>query len=140
MDPLFADLDLSRMRRIHGDCHRGNILEHPDTGIVLIDFDDMMTGPAIQDLWLMLPGHIGDSMKEMNLILEGYEQFCDFDRRTIALVEPLRFMRHIYFLSWCSIQRQDPGFDQRFPGWGSRAFWLQETEDLSAQLLYLAGE
>lgn len=131
--PLFVP---ARRHRIHGDCHRGNILENQG-GIVLIDFDDMMTGPAVQDLWLLLSGHLSDSAAEMNLMLEGYERFCDFDRGSLALVEPLRFMRHVYFLNWCATQYGDAGFAQRFPDWGTRAFWIKETEDLSAQLEYM---
>ena len=131
--PLFGGVP---MHRIHGDCHRGNILENSE-GIILIDFDDMMSGPAVQDLWLLLSGHLSDSMNEMNLMLEGYEQFCEFDRSTLALVEPLRFMRHIYFLNWCATQHGDTGFTARFPDWGTKAFWIKETEDLSGQLEYI---
>jgi len=140
IEPLFCALGEKAMHRIHGDCHRGNILERPGpdgSAITLLDFDDMMTGPAIQDLWLLLPGHLGDSMREINLLLEGYEEFQDFDRSALALVEPLRFMRHLYFLNWCAIQRNDEGFETRFPGWGNKAFWITETEDLAAQLGYL---
>lgn len=132
--PLFDALEPAAFRRIHGDCHRGNILEGADGALTLIDFDDMMNGPAIQDLWLLLPGPLSESMREMNLLIEGYEQFLDFDRRSLALVEPLRFMRHLYFLSWCAIQRSDAGFAERNPGWGTRPFWIRETEDLAAQL------
>ena len=137
VNPLFESLPAKALHRIHGDCHRGNILTGRDNALTIIDFDDMMTGPAIQDLWLLLPGHIGDSMREMNLILEGYGEFSEFDRRTVALVEPLRFMRNIYFLNWCAIQKDDTGFASRFPDWGNRAFWITETEDLSSQLDYL---
>jgi len=131
--PLFKSAEL---QRIHGDCHRGNILEN-SSGIVLIDFDDMMSGPAVQDLWLLLSGHLADSMQEINLMLEGYEQFCDFDMRSLILIEPLRFMRHIYFLNWCAVQLEDKGFESRFPDWGTRAFWIRETEDLSSQLQHI---
>lgn len=149
IEPLFDKLPASAMQRIHGDCHRGNMLEtsigagNADgdrAAITLIDFDDMMTGPAIQDLWLLLPGRLSDSRRELNEILAGYEEFSDFDRSTIALVEPLRFMRHVYFLAWCAIQRNDIGFAERNPGWGSRAFWITETEDLSTQLDVLKAE
>lgn len=134
----FARLAPGAIHRIHGDLHRGNILDNG--ALTILDFDDMMTGPAIQDLWLLLPGHLADSMREMNLLLEGYEEFNEFDRTTLALVEPLRFMRHVYFLNWCAIQRDDEGFAGRFPGWGDRAFWITETEDLSSQLGFLREE
>lgn len=135
ISPLFSGIPFLR---VHGDCHRGNILENRDGELTLIDFDDMMSGPAIQDLWLLLPGHLEDSRKEMNLILEGYEQFYPFHRETLNLVEPLRFMRQIYFLSWQAMQRNDSGFRERNSEWGTRAFWMTETEDLKTQLMHIS--
>ena len=70
--PLFGD---SEALRIHGDCHRGNILERPGEGIMIIDFDDMMVGPPVQDMWLLLPGHLTQCQHEVDLLVEGYEQF-----------------------------------------------------------------
>lgn len=123
--------------RIHGDCHFGNILQTADGVVTLIDFDDMMTGPAVQDLWLLLPDRLPQASAELNLLLEGYEQFNSFDRRTLDLIEPLRFMRHIYFLNWVASQHVDTGFSERYPGWGSRSFWIREVEDLNQQLRFL---
>jgi len=128
--PLFEGM---KRIRIHGDCHRANILVRPDTGLVLIDFDDMMSGPAVQDLWLILPGYASDSGREIELLLEGYERFAQFDRGTLALIEPLRFMRMIYFLAWQARQRADYWFNQTYPDWGTEAFWIKETEDLRVQ-------
>lgn len=135
-----TSLDSSDLIRIHGDCHRGNILEAADGSLILIDFDDMMTGPAIQDLWLLLPGHLEDSGREMELLLEGYTEFSHFNRATLTLVEPLRFMRMIYFLDWQARQRNDALFRERNPDWGSRAFWIRELEDLADQARWIAGE
>lgn len=138
IESRFAELSRAPAHRIHGDLHRGNILENG--ALTILDFDDMMTGPAIQDLWLLLPGHRAESTKEINLLLEGYEEFSEFDRASLGLIEPLRFMRHVYFLAWCAIQRHDEGFAGRFPGWGGRAFWIAETEDLITQLGFLHAE
>ncbi len=41
--------------RILGDCHRGNIL-WTEQGPHFVDLDDCLTGPAIQDLWMLLAG------------------------------------------------------------------------------------
>ncbi len=120
--------------RIHGDCHRKNLLFRPDEGIMAIDFDDMMTGPAVQDLWLLLPDHAANARTEINLLLEGYEQFREFDDRTLLLIEPLRAMRIIYFLAWCGRQAEDFQFRRNFPDWGSEAFWQREVSDLERQL------
>jgi Ser/Thr protein kinase RdoA (MazF antagonist) len=123
--------------RIHGDCHRGNVLSRDAEGLVLIDFDDMMIGPAVQDLWMLLPERLDESRREFNLILEGYEQFREFDFRNAELVEPLRFMRMVYFLTWQARQRHDYWFTEHYPGWGGEAFWIKELEDLRLQARYI---
>jgi Ser/Thr protein kinase RdoA (MazF antagonist) len=130
IDPLFRD---AAVQRIHGDCHRGNVIDRPGEGLALIDFDDMMTGPPVQDLWLMLPDHAERSARELDALLEGYEQFQSFNRSTLRLIEPLRFMRMIYFLAWRARQRNDYWFRGSFPDWGTEAFWIKETEDLRDQ-------
>lgn len=129
--PLFEGLTL---QLLHGDCHRGNILDRAEEGLLIIDFDDMIVGPAVQDLWLLLPGRMTDSRRELDLLLKGYEQFQPFDRQTVALIESLRLMRMIYFLAWSALQRHDLRFRESFPYWGSSAFWAQEIEDLRTQL------
>ena len=135
--PLFEGVAL---QPVHGDCHRGNILDRAAGGLLLIDFDDLMVGPAVQDLWLLLPGRVHDSRRELELLLEGYEQFRPFDRRTVRLIEPLRLMRMIYYLAWSALQRHDPGFRSSFPRWGGAAFWAQEVEDLRTQLDVIEAE
>ncbi|MDZ8119857.1 serine/threonine protein kinase [Pontiella agarivorans] len=121
------------LQRIHGDCHRANILERPGEGLMVIDFDDMVMGPAVQDIWLLLPGHANQTRTEINLILDGYEQFMEFDDRQLRLIEILRAMRIIYFLSWCSTQVDDFKFQANFPDWGSEMFWQREIADLEHQ-------
>jgi Ser/Thr protein kinase RdoA (MazF antagonist) len=132
----FADVPL---QRIHGDCHRQNILERPGEGLLLIDFDDMVMGPPVQDLWMLLPDHMERSRREIQLIVEGYETFQDFDDATLRLIEPLRAMRMLYFLAWCSRQAQDPNFALKFPDWQTDAFWRQQVSDLRRQLEVLRG-
>jgi Ser/Thr protein kinase RdoA (MazF antagonist) len=134
--PLFAGC---RLQRIHGDCHRGNILDRKGERLYLFDFDDMMTGPPVQDMLLLLPDHAHNVQREIDLILRGYEQFCTFDRSTLRLIEPLRAMRMIYFIAWCSTQVDDLQFRDRFPDWGSESFWEQEIQDLR-QLMALMAE
>lgn len=127
------EFDGIELQRIHGDCHRANILERPDEGLMVIDFDDMVMGPPVQDIWLLLPDHANHVRHEINLILEGYEQFMEFDDRSLRLVEILRAMRIIYFLSWCSTQMNDFKFQNNFPDWGSEMFWQREVADIEHQ-------
>lgn len=137
LEPLFADCESIR---IHGDCHRGNILDRASEGLLLIDFDDMMNGPAVQDLWLLLPDRVDACGREITMLLEGYEDFHGFDRRELRLVEPLRLMRMIHFLAWRARQRHDDWFRRQEPEWGNRAFWVRELEDLREQVRVIAAE
>jgi Ser/Thr protein kinase RdoA (MazF antagonist) len=137
IEPLFEGVAL---QRIHGDCHRGNILDRPGEGLLLIDFDDMMRGPAVQDLWLLLPDRARCSRRELELILEGYEAFHPFERSTLRLIEPLRLMRLLYYLAWSARQRGDRSFRQSNAGWGGDAFWIKEIEDLRDQLSAIEEE
>jgi Ser/Thr protein kinase RdoA (MazF antagonist) len=133
--PLFSGV---KKHRIHGDCHLGNILSRPGSdgndSLMIIDFDDMATGPGVQDLWLLLPGNLSESRRELNLLIEGYEQFMPFDYNTSRLIEPLRAMRIIYFLAWCARQIDDFQFQHNFPDWGTDKFWETEIRDLNNQL------
>lgn len=139
LDAAFDGVDPDDYIRLHGDCHQGNILHRPGEGLVVIDFDDMAMGPTVQDLWMLLPDTVVNCRREINLILEGYEMFREFDDRELRLVEPLRLMRMLYFLAWVGRQRHDPGFERHFPGWGDDAFWRRELAELSRQLAALAG-
>ena len=135
--PLFANIGRIRL---HGDLHRGNILDRSDEGLLLIDLDDMANGPAMQDLWLLLPGHLEDCRPVLPFLAEGYEQFRPFPWQQLKLVEPLRFMRMIHFIAWCAMQRRDEDFDRHFPDWGSPAWWTKELEDLSDQASLIRRE
>lgn len=125
--------DEKRLIRVHGDFHSGNILDRPGEGLMLIDFDDMAMSLPVQDFWLLLPDHAPDSGKELSALIEGYREFRTFDSGTLMLIEPLRAMRMVYFLCWCGRQRKDFRFQHNFPDWGSKAFWMKEVQDLSAQ-------
>lgn len=135
--PLFAHTEFIR---IHGDLHRGNILDRMDNGLVVVDFDDMVMGPPVQDLWLLLPERLQNAREEVELFIEGYEQFRTFDRKTLKMIEPLRAMRMIYFLAWCSRQINDHQFKRNFPEWGNDSFWNKEINDLKEQLGFVGDE
>jgi Ser/Thr protein kinase RdoA (MazF antagonist) len=128
--PLFEDI---AVQRIHGDCHRQNILYRPGEGYHLLDFDDMAVGPAVHDLWLMLPDRLPRARPELDRLLEGYETFVSFDHSTLKLIEPLRVMRYIHFTAWCAHQKADGGFARLAPDWGTSEFWGQEIDDLMRQ-------
>ena len=129
--PLFEGAETIRL---HGDCQHTNVLERPESGVFLIDFDDMMNGPPVQDVWMLLPGNAEDARTELEQLIEGYESFRPFDRRSLRLIESLRAMRMTYYLAWCARQSRDAAFLQNHPGWGTRSFWAKELADLEDQL------
>jgi Ser/Thr protein kinase RdoA (MazF antagonist) len=120
-------------QRIHGDLHRGNLLSRLDEGLLLLDFDDMMTGPPVQDLWLLLPGRTDECKRELSLLFEGYTEFSDMEPGSVTAIETLRFYRMLHFLAWRSLQREDSWFLRDYPDWGGRAFWIRELEGLREQ-------
>lgn len=128
--PYFDDVE---MFRIHGDCHAGNILYRPGEGYHLLDFDDMVIGPAVQDLWLLLPNRLAEARVEAELLLEGYEAMLAFPRTTLCLIEPLRAMRFIHFTAWCARQKADGVFARLSADWGTPEFWRQELAALETQ-------
>ncbi len=133
LDAITMLFDHVELIRIHGDAHRGNLLDRPGEGLMAIDFDDMVLGPPVHDLWMLLSDHAGRSRREIDLLLDGYEQFREFDYSTLRLIEPLRFMRIIYFLAWCARQIDDYSFRSNHPDWGGEIFWQREIADIKHQ-------
>jgi len=131
INPLFEQVE---MIRIHGDCHFSNIMHRPEEPMYLIDLDDMAVGPPVHDFWMLLPGFLSDSLVEVDMFLEGYEVFRDFDRRTLRLIEPLRAMRFIHYITWCAHQVAEDGLSRVATDFGSQAYWQQEIRDLAEQI------
>ncbi len=129
--PLFEG---TRPIRIHGDCHFANIIHRPGESFYLIDFDDMATGPPVQDIWMLLPGTLDEAFVEMDILLEGYEMFRPFDRRSLRLIEPLRAMRFVHYMAWCVHQVAADGQTRVLDDFGTEAYWQKEIADLHDQL------
>lgn len=117
--------------RLHGDCHAGNILWRD--GPTFVDLDDSRMGPAIQDLWMMLNGDRAQQQLQLETLIEAYEEFCDFDSREFALIEPLRAMRMIHYMAWLSDRWEDPAFPRAFPWFAEVRYWEQQILALKEQ-------
>ena len=128
----------ARLIRLHGDCHPGNILWTPDAGPHFVDLDDACTGPAAQDLWMLLSGERRDQTGQLSALLDGYEQFREFDRRELALIEPLRTLRLIHYSAWLARRWDDPSFPPTFPWFGSSDYWQGQVQMLEEQLEAMA--
>jgi Ser/Thr protein kinase RdoA (MazF antagonist) len=126
-----------RRLRLHGDCHAGNVLwreEGVGAGPHFVDLDDCCMGPAIQDLWMMLPGERAAVEAALHHLLDGYRDFMDFDDRELLLIEPLRTLRMVHHSAWLAERWRDPAFPIAFPWFASPSYWSQQTTELREQL------
>lgn len=127
--------------RLHGDCHMGNILWTPTDvpaaagpGPHFVDLDDACNGPAVQDLWMLLSGERAQRIHQLGALVDGYEQFRPFDRRELALIEPLRTLRLIAYSAWLAQRWDDPAFRVAFPWFGSSDYWRGQVQMLEEQI------
>jgi Ser/Thr protein kinase RdoA (MazF antagonist) len=121
------------VHRIHGDCHLGNLIEGKD-GFFFLDFDDFLTGPAAQDIWLIVGSRDEEGRRQREMFVEAYDQFRAFDPSWLGLVEPLRALRYIRYAGWIAKRWHDPAFPQAFPQYESEQHWVKETVDLEEQI------
>ena len=128
----FAEVGSYRVHRIHGDCHPGNVL-WTDDGPHFVDLDDCVNGPAVQDLWLFLSGTRDEMGRQLADILEGYEQFHEFDYRELRLVEALRSLRMIHYAAWIAGRWEDPAFPRAFPWFTETKYWEDHVLSLREQ-------
>jgi Ser/Thr protein kinase RdoA (MazF antagonist) len=136
---LFEQVPRRQLLRLHGDCHIGNLL-WTDAGPHFVDLDDACTGPAVQDLWMLLSGSRDEMAQQLRALLAGYTAMRDFDRRELALIEALRTVRIINHSVWIARRWSDPAFPAAFPGFASPAYWQQQATLLREQLEAMAEE
>ncbi len=122
-----------RMLRAHGDCHPSNVL-WTDAGPHFVDFDDSRMAPAVQDLWLLLPGDRPGASRALTDLLAGYEDFCEFDPRELHLIEALRTLRLIHYAAWLARRWDDPAFPAAFPWFNTHRYWEARVLELREQI------
>ena len=125
----------AKMLRLHGDCHAGNILWRD--GPLFVDLDDARMGPAIQDLWMLLNGDKAEQRMQLETIIEAYEEFSPFNSDEIALIEPLRAMRFVYYLAWLIRRWDDPAFPRNFPWLTGEDYWRSQISTFIEQVKVL---
>ena len=121
--------------RLHGDCHAGNILWRD--GPLFVDLDDARMGPAVQDLWMLLNGDKAEQRMQLETIIEAYEEFIPFNSDEIALIEPLRAMRFVYYLAWLIRRWEDPAFPRNFPWLTGEDYWRNQISTFTEQVKVL---
>ncbi len=133
VEQRFDEAQPVRMLRLHGDCHPGNVL-WTDAGPHFVDLDDCMTGPAVQDLWMLLSGRPAEMREQLDHIVEGYQEFGDFEQHEVALIEPLRTLRIMHYAGWLARRWEDPAFPRAFPWFQEPKYWEQHVLNLREQL------
>jgi Ser/Thr protein kinase RdoA (MazF antagonist) len=126
-----------RRLRLHGDCHAGNVL-WTDAGPHFVDFDDARTGPAVQDLWMLLSGERASMERQLGFVLEGYRPFREFDARELHLVEALRTLRLVHYSAWIARRWDDPAFPAAFPWFNTQRYWQDRILELREQIALMA--
>ena len=134
---LFDECTELRPLRLHGDCHPGNVL-WTDDGPHFVDLDDAATGPAMQDLWMLLSGDRAAMARQLAVPLSGYDAFAEFNRHELRLVEALRTLRMIHHSAWLAQRWSDPAFPAAFPWFASSSYWSQQISQLREQLEAMA--
>ena len=133
IDTAFAQhSDLQRLR-IHGDCHPGNLLER-EGHTHIVDLDDCLMAPAVQDLWMLLSGSAEEQRQQFEWLMEGYQRFRSFDAAELGLIEPLRGLRLLHYHGWIARRWNDPAFPAAFPWFGDRRHWESVIVQLQEQL------
>jgi Ser/Thr protein kinase RdoA (MazF antagonist) len=133
----FACLGELQSLRLHGDCHLGNVLwldYGANEGPHFVDFDDARNGPAMQDVWMLLSGDRRSMTQQLSDVLTGYEEFREFDRRELALLEPLRTLRMIHYSAWLARRWSDPAFPSAFPWFNTQRYWQDQVLALREQV------
>lgn len=129
----YARAGAVRSLRLHGDCHAGNVL-WTDDGPHFVDFDDSRSGPAIQDLWMLLAGDRTLMTMQLSEVLAGYEEFFDFDPRELQLIEALRTLRLLHYSAWLARRWHDPAFPAAFPWFNTQHYWQDRILELREQV------
>jgi Ser/Thr protein kinase RdoA (MazF antagonist) len=133
MEQRLKDFGQMKQLRIHGDCHPGNVLWNDETP-QFVDFDDTLTGPAIQDLWMMLSGDRNQRQAQLLEIVDGYNEFHDFPTRELVLIETLRTFRLMHYSAWLARRWEDPAFPLSFPWFNTPRYWSEHILELREQL------
>ena len=137
---LDDELDPRENIRIHGDCHKGNLLQidaamgsalasnQGPGGFFFVDFDDCCNGPAVQDFFMLLSGasdHDDQARRELDLLLNGYEELRAVPDN-LHLLEALRGLRILHYSGWIAARWEDPFFPSLFPDFHSYNWWAAE--------------
>ncbi|MDA8792500.1 serine/threonine protein kinase [Bacteriovoracaceae bacterium] len=120
--------------RAHGDLHFGNIIWR-DTSHYLIDFDDMLMAPSIQDLFF-IHQNIETTWPDLrDSFIDSYELFREYPFHEEKLIPLLRILRQLNYQVWISKRHEDLAFQRGFPQFNQGNFWEIFVGDLRLALM-----
>lgn len=119
--------------RLHGDFHPGNVLVLGEQ-VHIVDLDDALTGPAVQDLWMFLSGNREEQTPQLEKLLAGYTEFREFDALELHLLEALRTLRIMNYAAWLARRWNDPAFRIAFPWFNTQRYWDEHVLALREQV------
>lgn len=128
--------------RTHGDCHASNVLWTPSSGNDaggphFVDLDDSRMAPAVQDFWMLVSGDRRSMSHQLGKLLQGYEDFMEFDDRELNLFEALRTLRLLHYCAWLARRWDDPAFPLAFPWFNTQRYWQDRVLELREQVAAL---
>jgi len=94
----------------------------------------------MQDLWMLLSGDRHAMGRQLRAVLNGYEEFADFDRRELRLLEALRTLRLIHYSAWIARRWDDPAFPAAFPWFNTQRYWQDRILELREQIALMEEE
>ena len=83
---------------------------------------------------MLLPGDAVAAAKSLRAVLSGYEQFHEFQRNELALIEALRTLRLLHYSAWIARRWDDPAFPAAFPWFGTQRYWQDRILELREQV------
>ena len=136
VDEITANCSNVQKIRVHGDCHSGNMLWRDDAPH-FVDFDDARMAPAMQDIWMLLSGDRHEQIAQLSEIVDGYNEFHDFQSRELQLIEVLRTLRIMHYSAWLARRWEDPAFPHSFSWFNTVKYWSEHILELREQMALL---
>lgn len=127
IDHAYMLFEYTGLQPIHGDLHSGNLIWRNED-VFLVDFDDSVVGPPVQDFWLLIAGRDDHAKKAREQLINGYNTMNNFHPEWLSLIEPLRALRMLHFICWIHKRWDDPSFPKLFPNFGSEKYWQEQLE------------
>ena len=86
---------------------------------------------------MLLSGDRQEQTLQMAELIDGYNDFYDFDYRELQLIEVFRTLRIMHHSAWIARRWTDPAFPRAFTWFNSPRYWSDHILMLREQLAAL---